>query len=620
MASSARHSLRPPGVAPLLVGREREQRILRDALDAAIGGWGRLVLIGGEAGIGKTALAESVCAEAETYGARVLVGRCYDLTETPPYGPWLDLFAHLALTDDDPLRPAAFAERSTVGATASPTALFNPVRDFFAALVSRQPVVLLLDDLHWADPASLDLLRFLARDLATLPLLLIATYRADEVQRTHPLYALLPTLAREAHAERIGLGRLEMDDVRVLIAARYALAPVDEARLAIYLHTRTAGNAFFTVELLHTLEEARALRQVDGRWLIGDLLGMQAPPFLRQVIDGRLARLGEPAQRLLAAAAVIGQEVPLALWATVTGEDEETLLAIVERAVAAHLVEETADATRVRFVHALIRECLNEELPLSRRRAWHRAVGDVLVASTTLDPNAVAYHFRQAGDQRAAHWLIEAGEQAKDAYAFATAIARFEEALPLLQEKDHRTVRGEVLVRLAWLLCRTDTRRSITYADEAMRIADETGDRAMAAIALFRRSAVNGYAGNYCQGLNDLEGVTDLLPALSTEPRARRARMGATVLDGDAPLRGTIANTLQMLGRYQEALRTLGRTPDQINCAPPPSLDLSGMVALCVVRIAMGTPTLPARRVRSFGIGCAPPAITLASPTGRNAS
>ncbi len=589
MASSARHSSRPPRAAPLLVGREREQRVLRDALDAAIGGWGRLVLIGGEAGIGKTALAESIYDEAATYGARAFVGRCYDLTETPPYGPWLDLFAHLTPTNDDPALPAAFAERGTVGAAASPTALFNPVRDFFAAMASRQPVVLLLDDLHWADPASLDLLRFLARELATIPLLLIATYRAEEVQRTHPLYALLPTLAREAHAERIGLHRLEMDDMRALVAARYALAPVDEARLVIYLHTRTAGNAFFTVELLHALEEARTLRQVDGRWLVGDLLGVQAPPLLRQVIDGRLARLGEPTQRLLAAAAVIGQEVPLALWATVTGEDEETLLAIAERAVAAHLVEETTDATRVRFVHALIQESLNEELPLAQRRAWHRAVGDALAAAATLDPNAVAYHFRQAGDRRAAEWLIKAGEQAIHTHAFATAVSRFEESLPLLHETDHRTIRGEVLVRLAALLRLTDTKRSIAYADEAVQIADETEDCAMAAIAIFHRGSVNGYAGNYRQGLNDLERVADLLAALPTESRTRLDRIGRVNLNNGAMLHVTIANTLQVLGRYDDALQTLARVSDPAH-ASLLSLGLTGMTALCVVRTALGQP------------------------------
>src|SRR5437763_5242950 len=187
----------------MLVGREREQALLAKHLASALAGRGSLVLIGGEAGIGKTALAEALAHEAAAHGALVLVGRCYDLTETPPYGPWLDLFARYTPTGDLPPPPAPFAERGTLGEVPSQAALFAQVHDFLAALAARRPLVLLLDDLHWADPASLDLLRSLARPLEPMPLLLLATYRADELTRRHPLYQLLPTLVREAHAARL---------------------------------------------------------------------------------------------------------------------------------------------------------------------------------------------------------------------------------------------------------------------------------------------------------------------------------------------------------------------------------------------------------------------------------
>jgi predicted ATPase len=143
---------------PLLVGRERELTTLREHLAAALAGRGGLVLIGGEAGIGKTTLAEATLREAADGGATVLVGRCYDLTETPPYGPWRDLFAHA------PDAGAGFAGslEGEAGAVPNQGALFDRVRIFFADLAARRPVVAFLDDLHWADPASLDLLRYLA--------------------------------------------------------------------------------------------------------------------------------------------------------------------------------------------------------------------------------------------------------------------------------------------------------------------------------------------------------------------------------------------------------------------------------------------------------------------------
>jgi hypothetical protein len=169
------------GDAAPLVGRDRELAILRRQLDAALGGRGSLVLIGGEAGIGKTALAEAICREAAERGAIVLVGRCYDLTETPPYGPWVEAFTRYPSGENLPPLPVAFATRGTVGAVASQDALFRQVLDFFTALAATRPVVLLLDDLHWSDPASLDLLRFLARSVSALPLLVLVTYRADEL-------------------------------------------------------------------------------------------------------------------------------------------------------------------------------------------------------------------------------------------------------------------------------------------------------------------------------------------------------------------------------------------------------------------------------------------------------
>ena len=405
----ARSAPRRPQPPPL-VGRDRERALLSTQLAAALAGEGSLVLIGGEAGIGKTALAEALCVEASERGALVLVGRCYDLTATPPYGPWLEVFARYPAGDDLPPLPPLLARRGRVGEVADQEELFAQAREFLAGVAEQRPLVLLLDDLHWADPASLALLRVVARDLAALSALVLVTYRAEEVGRHHPLYRLLPQLVREARAARLDPRRLAADDLRALVRARYPLPAADEARLVAYLEAHAEGNPFYTGELARALEEAAVLRSAAGGWALGDPVEVRLPTLLRQVIDDRLERLGEAAVALLAVGAVIGQEVPLDLWRGVAGVVEEALLDVIERAAAAQVLDATP--TGARFRHALIREALYEGVLPARRAGWHRRVGEALAATPRPDPDAVAHHFQGAGDARAAEWLIRAGERA----------------------------------------------------------------------------------------------------------------------------------------------------------------------------------------------------------------
>ncbi len=270
-SARARHAARPPmadqaappppaPAAPPLVGRERELATLRDALAAALAGRGSLALIGGEAGIGKTTLAEALCREATGQGAVVLVGPCYDLAETPPYGPWIDALERWPAIPELPPRPALLGVADAAGAAETQALRFARLRGALLAAAARRPLVLVLEDLHWADPASLDLLRPLARGLADAPILLLATYRAEEVRREHPLYALRPTLVREARALRLDLRPLSDDDLRALVRVRHVLTSWDEARLVAYLGERAGGNPLFAGELLRALVEAAVLR------------------------------------------------------------------------------------------------------------------------------------------------------------------------------------------------------------------------------------------------------------------------------------------------------------------------------------------------------------------------
>jgi hypothetical protein len=521
-AFAAQAHSRSVQVSPL-VGRERERALLREQLDGVLAGRGGLVLIGGEAGIGKTALAEALLVEASDRGALTTTGRCYDLTETPPFGPWAEILAALSTERDPAPLPAPLGGGE---GAASQSALFAAAREHFAAVAARQPLVALLDDLHWADQSSLALLRALARQSPGLPLLLLVTYRADEISRRHPLFQLLPLLARESRAAQLELRPLSDEAVRDLTQARYALPPADDARLVRYLRERAEGHPFFLGELLTTLEDAGDLRLTDDGWQLGDLNTLRVPRLLRQVVEARLARLSDEDQRLLAVAAVIGQEVPLDLWSSVAGVGEEALLDTLERASAARLAEEMEDGARARFVHALIRETLHAATSPSRRRSWQRRVGDALAAQPAPDPDAVAYHFRQAGDPRAAEWLVRAGERAHRAHALLTAGERYEGALALLpDDAAHAAERGWLLLRLAQVRDYGDARRVLADLDQAERLAVAVGDQALAAASLCRRGRAHFMLGEQHQAFACLEAGVAAVEALPVADRARLNRL-----------------------------------------------------------------------------------------------
>jgi hypothetical protein len=541
-----------------LAGREREQSLLWKKLAAAKGGRGGLVLIGGEAGIGKTTLAEAAMREAAGLGFALLAGHCFDLAETPPYGPWVDLFLHVPPLAAVPL-PEAFAVRGTVGVVPSQMALFAQVLDFFTSLGKRRPIALLLDDLHWSDPASLDVLRFLARSAMAMPLLILVAYRSDELTRRHPLHALLPQLAREAGAERIDLGRLGDAAVRALVRDRYALPAADTERLVDYLRQRAEGNALYVGELLRTLEEAGAVSRDGDGWRLGDLGVGAVPTLLKQVIEGRAARLDDEAQRLLAVAAVIGHEVPLALWAAMAESDEERILQAIERADGAGLLAETPDGLHVRFAHALVREALYEGLSPARRRLIHRRIAERLAEQPQPDPDAVAYHFGESGDNRASAWLVKAGERAQLAYAWLTAVERYEAALALLESGDgHLGERGWVRYRIARVRRAFAPRQAIEYLDEALRLATTVGDLTLTAVARYSRGLCRLYeSDDYTNAeiLAELRAGCDALEALSPD---QQERLGLGPDEDGLPtitnVRGFLVAVLAGSGRVAEAL------------------------------------------------------------------
>ena len=561
------------GDTPRLFGREEEQARLRWLLDAAVGGSGGLVLIGGEAGIGKTALARSIASEARGRQIPVWVGHCYELAATPPYGPWVDSGV-FGQDVEDVTAPAMLGVGEGSGPASSQAALFERIQESLAALARQNPLVLILEDLHWADPASLELLRFVSRNLGGLRILLVVTYRDDEVTRRSSLYRLLPTMVRESGARRIELRRLGERAVREMVGTRHRMPEPDKRRLVSYLTDLAEGNAFFTIELLRTLEEERVLRPDNEGWSFEDPGGVRLPTLLRQVIEGRLERLGEETRALLSAAAVIGQEVRFGLLRSVTGASDDRLAEMLGRALEAHLLEETPDGEKLRFVHALVRETLYGGLLPPFRQRWHRRIGEVLQETARPDPDEIAHHLRQAGDPRAERWLIRAGLHAEGAYAWMTAVERFEAALDFLGE-DYGRKKGWLLFRIGVLLRYSDPVRSISYLEHAEQAANAADDRILAVNSLFTRGFVRCMSGDMRPGLVEMEAS---IAAAKTVPPGGRAESGEAgpdpvrqaspaneqglfgiggipeALEGINPGTNTLVEWLAHVGRYAAAL------------------------------------------------------------------
>lgn len=541
----------PENPRPHLVGRDRELRDLRRLLDSAMDGRGQLALLGGEAGVGKTTIAEALCREAADRGALAIVGHCYDLTDTPPYGPWMNAFDSYQAKSDLPSPPAAFARTEAADAITTRSALFDGVRTFVATLAGRRPLVLLLEDLHWADPESLDLLRIVVREAASRALLVLATFRGDELVSTHPLYRLLPVLEREVGARRLEVRRLHPEALHELVATAYRMTEANYARLVAYLYAEANGNPFFTQQLLRALEEEEVLRPLGKRWVLGDLTGAGVPLALRQVIESRLLRLDEEGQQLLRTAAVIGQDVSFSLWTSVVGGEEEELLALVEEATVARLIEPEADGAGFRFVHALVRETLYEGINPLRRRLVHRRIGEMLAAFPSLDPDAVAYHFRRAGDSRAVGWLVEAGERAERTSALLTAAERYEAALSIQAERGMDAAEhGWLQLRLAALQRFRKPREALAHVEVAERSAQGADDPALVAYVLLVRGLLRVYADGIHDGLRDVATGVEMVEKL---PQREGARPGSEQSIDAVVNPGMLVAMLSWAGRLAEA-------------------------------------------------------------------
>ncbi|MFC4530460.1 BTAD domain-containing putative transcriptional regulator [Sphaerisporangium dianthi] len=465
----------PSPPAEQLIGRGLELTLAEADLKAALGGEGRTLLLVGEPGIGKTRLAEAVSARAETHGSLVVWSRAVEDAATPPY--WLGVQLLRRLAEE---QPEAFAEAArphapllallvptlVEGAVPADVDLRRadsehirvPIYDAIARVVvklaERRPLTLVFEDLHWADPPSIQLTAYLAAELWRSPVLLVTTLRDDE--HAAAVSGLLASLVRERRTRRLQLGPLDIEDVTMLVknCTESAVSP----ELLAVLHERTGGNPFFVTELVRMLRSERALSDQDIR----RRLEREVPAGVRDVIRRRLHRLPDSAREVLSIAAVAGQEFGMAPLSTVAGLDEERLLESLETAVVTGLLlEDPCAVGRYRFAHPLVRETVYGRLGQVRRARLHEKIGLALLRSGA-DVDEVAHHLWEAwpvaGPVAALPHVFAAARRAQSTLAHEHAETLLDRALQLARalpgEQDRIDQELRIQVRLGALLAR----------------------------------------------------------------------------------------------------------------------------------------------------------------------
>ncbi|MGD0595754.1 MAG: AAA family ATPase [Acidimicrobiales bacterium] len=516
----------PASLAPLppaatssggfFVGRADEIDRLGRSWKEAESGTRRVVLVAGEPGVGKTRLVAELARAVHAGGGLVLWGRC-DEELAVAYQPFAEALRQWVVTASEDevaglrARPELGRLLPELGDVAQPVAssaggdpegerflFFDAVGNLLRGLSEGAPALLVLDDLQWASAPTLLLLRHLVRDTAPAALLVVGTYRDTDLDRTHPLAGMLADFRREPTVDRLALGGLSEPAVveYVEAAAGESLEEAGE-ELASALYRQTEGNPFFVGQVLRHLTESGALVRIDGRWrATAPIEALGIPEGVREVVGRRLSRLSEGANAALTIGAVTGGEFELrTLEAVADPKDAGALLARVEEAVAAHLVEEAPGSPgRFSFSHALVRQTLLAELTAARRARLHRRIGEALSERRGVSAAVVAYHLcaGASADSVAAAlpWVERAIDEVARQAAFEEAAAIGEHALQALDVADDPMLAARSNLLLTTAVNRRfsgDEDRANQLADEAVGIARQAGDPVAFAEALLVR-------------------------------------------------------------------------------------------------------------------------------------
>jgi tetratricopeptide (TPR) repeat protein len=568
------------------IGRDAELAELSAGLLDAIEGRGGVVLVTGEAGIGKTAIVERIATLAAERGVLVSLGRCWDAVAAPPYSPWVQIIRTIADgLDDETLRSSASSGAGEIALLApdlgerlgesvdrtTPTDsdarrfyLFEAVTTFLKNASSTRPLVLILDDLHEADHPSLLLLRFLAKDVSASRILVLATYREHEGGHIDATEEVLLGLASESTA--LELRGLDRAGVRGLVEFVSGTVPVPAKVNAI--HEATDGNPLFVREVTRLVVAKDRLDQ-EGT------IGIAIPQSVRAVIRRRLAPLSADAVRVLSAAAVVGRDFDVRVVRLASDLANDRVLRSMSEAEALGVLNEPAALGVYRFSHPLIREVLYEDLPVTARIQLHRSVGEAIERVHGDDPRPplaqLAHHFARAAPagegERALDYARRAGDQAMATSAYEEAVGQYRRALEALGFVGaDEVLRCDVLLSLGGALVRAgeyDEAKSayLSAVDTARKLKD--AERlAVAALGYGEPQVEAGMVNRQLLAL-----LQEALDVLGPKNEALRARVLARVsleltFSDEAELREAIsleaieiARRLHEVGALASALR-----------------------------------------------------------------
>ena len=527
---------------PSFVGREAELRRLEQAAEAAMSD-SQLVLLSGDAGVGKTRLVDELCTRWRATGGRAAIGGCVDLGELGTgYAPLIELLRRLGddlgpevldreLHETAPeLRPLVASghdgQQVRQGAVLAHTlALMERLGERFPGLI------MVFEDVHWADASTRDLLAFLARNLRTAKLMLVVTYRTDDVHRRHPLRPLLSELTRSPRVEQVRLDGMSRSELTVLLAGVAGSVPADAVVDEVL--ARSEGIPFYAEELLAARAGAEPL-----------------PATLREAILVRVGRLPEPVQRILREAALLGGHVEERLLAAVTGRPVDDIDDALRDAVSHQIL--VAEPGGCRFRHALVRETLHDDLLPGERQRLHEAAAAALDAQPELTGGAehvrwaqLAHHWDAAEDQpHAFAAAVRAGVTAEEVGALANAAAHYQRAV-------------ELWPRVA----DPASRAGMTRCDLLVRAADAIS-----------------HAGSPAVAVGMVEAALDLLGA-DAEPEAR-----AAVLERLGDHRWVACDPAGSLAAREEAVALLaGRPPSEAQALALAALGRHQMLTFCYV-------------------------------------
>jgi ATP/maltotriose-dependent transcriptional regulator MalT len=574
-------------VSPVLIGRGEELAALAATLDRALAGETGFVLLGGEAGVGKTRLLQELTARAQDAGFCVLSGQCVEPgAEGLPFAPLVDVLRTLARTISPEelvrvLGPAASAlsrllpelapdaqPPESAGEPPRKAQLLELVLGVLGRLSTARPVLLAVEDLHWADGSTLDLAAFLIRSLPAARVLLVITYRSDELNRHHPLRPLLAAWERDRSVRHVGLLRFGREEVAAQLRAILGADPVPG--VADVVLDRSGGNAYLVEELAGMVRAG------------GDPAGL--PPSLRDVLLSRVDALSADAQRLLRTASVAGRTVPDRLLAEVAGVGRAELFAALREAVENQLLVVDPAGHGYQFRHALTRDAVYEDVLPGERADLHAAYAEALTADPGLAgdeaalPASLARHWYAALDlPRALPAAISAATRASASYAPAEALRHLERALEIwrrVPDAEQRTGldRTEVTrlaAEAAYHAGQLDRTRSLLASALAGLSPDKDPERR--ALLLRQDALVQMELGMMSEAAETLREALALLPAAET------TRAHAVVLMALATAYGRV-NASPEAGEaaqhtVEDARKAAQRAVDAARAADAPDLE-----------------------------------------------